>query len=471
MFTKITFMKERKLMETNYAQFLQSKSHLVGSDGFAPTFYPEMAFDFQKFAIDWRCRNRRGLIGADCGLGKTLIQLSCAQNIVEHTNKKVLILAPLAVAPQTVKEGEKFGIDVEHSRDGKHTKKIVVTNYEKLHLFDPNDFVGVEGDELSCIKAFNGKRRSQVTAFMRHIDFRGGYTATPAPNDYIELGTLSEALGYLGQKDMLSMFFKSSDDKNDIDWKFGDFWNKNKWTFRAHAEKNFWRWVCSWARFFQRPSDIGFDDNGYDLPELIMNQHIVGQPWIPEGELLPRIAVGLSEQRQERNATLKERCEKVANLVSHDKPAVVWCHNNNEGDLLEKIIPDGRQIAGKTDDDEKEELFNAFSEGQLRVLITKPKIGAWGLNWQHCDHMTFFPSHSFEQFYQGVRRCWRFGQKNNVVVDIVTTRGEEGVTANLNKKKDQAQEMFASVVREMNNELKKSNIQKFEQREVLPTWL
>lgn len=453
-----------------YQAFLKEKSQTSGDDGFAPVYMPDFLFDFQKALTEWAIRKGRGAIFADCGLGKTPMQLVFAENIVRKTNGKVLILTPLAVAQQTIKEGLKFDIQVHRCMDGKPKPGINVTNYEKLHLFDPADFVGVVADESSAIKAFDGKRRRHVTWFMSKMPYRLLCTATAAPNDYIELGTSSEALGFMGQMDMLGMFFKTSDNIQHIAWKSGDFWNSHKWMFKAHAEKSFWRWVCSWARAVRMPADLGFDNDGFVLPELTVNQHVVENPERFDGELFPRVAVTLNEQRAERRLTMQQRCEKVAQLVDHSAPSVVWCHLNPEGDMLENLIPGAAQIAGADADERKEEIFHAFSDGELRVLVTKPKIGAWGLNWQHCSHMTFFPSHSFEQWYQGVRRCWRFGQKNPVTVDIVTTPGEAGVTANLQAKADAADAMFESLIREMNNVLHVERTQHHTVTMEAPSW-
>jgi hypothetical protein len=435
----------------HYQDFLRGKSQTGGQSGFKPVFMPDFLFDFQSHLVDWSTRTGRSAIWADCGLGKTPMQLTWAQNVRQKTNKPVLIVTPLAVAAQTVREAEKFGIDCRQSRDGKIHPDLTVTNYERLHYFDASKFAGVVCDESSAIKAFDGKRRKQVTRFLSKMSYRLLCTATAAPNDFIEIGTSSEALGELTQSDMLGMFFKSSDQKRHSLFKEGDFWNRAKYFFRAHSELPFWRWVCTWARAIRKPSDLGFDDTKFILPPLNVSQHTIDSVFIPEGELFPRIACTLKEQREERKRTMQERCDKVAELVKHDKPAVVWCQYNQEGDILEKMIPDCVQVAGSDSDDEKEERLEAFTLGKVRVLVTKPKIGAWGLNWQHCGHHTFFPSHSFEQYYQAVRRSLRFGRKGAVQVDIVTTKGEEGVTDNLKMKQVKADQMFSALVREMRN--------------------
>lgn len=382
----------------------------------------------------------------------TAMQLVWAENVARHTGKPVLIVSPLGVAPQTVREAHKFGMDAAVSREGNISGRLVVTNYERLHYFDPtlSLFGGVVCDESSAIKAFDGKRRKQVTRFLSHMRYRLLCTATPSPNDYIELGTASEALGELSQSEMLSMFFKASDKQRHSLFREGDFWNREKWFFRAHAEVPFWRWVCSWARALRSPEDLGFDGSKFVLPPLTVTQHVIEKEYTPPGELFPVVARTLKEQRDERKRSLTERCEKVAELVAHSEPAVVWCQYNPEGDLLEELIPDAVQVAGSDTDDHKEGAFNDFATGNVRVLITKPKIGGWGLNWQHCGHQTFFPSHSWEAWHQCLHRSHRFGRLGPVRADVVTTKGEEGVTANLQKKQRKAEKMFASLIREMN---------------------
>jgi len=448
-----------------YEAFIARKSQLSSDDGFAPSFVPDFLFDFQKALVEWSLRRGRSAVFADCGLGKTPMQLVWAQNVVQRTNRPVLILTPLAVAAQTVREGEKFGIDCRRSMDGFASVGIVVTNYERLHYFDPADFAGVVCDESSAIKHFTGSRQKAVTQFMTKVPYRLLCTATAAPNDYIELGTSAEALGHLGRMDMLGTFFKN--DENSLH----PIWWGARWRFKAHAEPMFWRWVCSWARAMRKPSDLGFSDAGFDLPPLHVREHVVKADRPFSGELFTREAVTLNEQREERRATLQSRCEEVARLVDTDRPAVVWCHLNNEADLLERVIPGAVQVQGSDSDETKEEAFLAFSRGEIRVLITKPKIGSLGLNWQHCSHMTFFPSHSFEQFYQGVRRCWRFGQDRPVTVDIVTTEGERGVMKNLQRKSDAADAMFSSLVASMNDELRLAR-QEFRVADVrIPVWL
>lgn len=439
-----------------YQDFLDRKAQLGQMDGFKPVWVPDFLFGFQQSLVDWSLRKGRGALLEECGLGKTVQQLVWAENVVRHTNKPVLDLTPLAVSHQTVAEAAKFGIEATRSRDGKNPKGIVVANYERLHYFDPNDFAGCICDESGILKNFEGERRQQITEFMKKMKYRMLCSATPAPNDYIELGTSSEALGELGYTDMLTKFFKN--DQHTIKPMRGHrgkasqaFQEGAKWRFKGHAEIPFWRWVCSWARAVRFPSDIGFSDEGFVLPELIERDHMIEVDKPADGMLFSLPAVGLAEQRSERRRTLDERCEKAASLiVGTGKPALMWCHLNTEGDLLEDLVADSIQVSGDDDDDAKEEKFIAFTTGQARVLVCKPKIGAWGMNWQHCNHMTTFPSHSFEAYYQTIRRCWRFGQRLPVTVDMITTEGEKSVLKNLQRKAVAADKMFAGLVAHMN---------------------
>lgn len=458
-----------------YAEFLDRKAQLGGLHGFDPVSMPDFLFDFQKMLVEWALRKGRGGIFADCGLGKTPMQLVWADNVVRKTGKRVLIMTPLAVAQQTQGEAEKFDIESWHTRDGKLHAGINIVNYERLHYLDPNDFAGAVCDESSILKSFDGTRRGQITDFMRKMPYRLLCTATAAPNDYIELGTSSEALGELGHMDMLQRFFKN--DQNTIKpmtyrHQGANFDDRAKWRFKGHAEQPFWRWVCSWARAIRKPSDFGFSDGAFILPPLTERDHMVEARTLAPGMLFPLPAVGLKEQREERRRTIEERCDMAAQLVNHTgQPALVWCHLNDEGDLLESLMPDCVQVSGDDSDDAKEEKFIAFAQGKTRVLVTKPKIGAWGLNFQHCAHVTFFPSHSFEQYYQGVRRCWRFGQKRPVTVDVITTEGEQEVMKNLQRKSKAADKMFVDLVANMNNEMAIARSNEFTQTEKVPAWL
>lgn len=452
----------------NYGEFLERKSQLSGNFGFEPIFLPDNLFDFQKHIVEWSVRKGRAANFDDCGLGKTFMQLVWAQNMVEKTNKPCLLLTPLSVGPQTKKQADQFGIEAERSRDGKMTSKIVITNYQQLHKFDWKDFSAVACDESSILKNFDGKTKAEVTEFMRKLPYRSLWTATAAPNDYIELGTSSEALGDLGFADMLSRFFKKAEATTSRSQEF----RAGIYRFRGYAERDFWRWICSWARACRKPSDLGFSDKGYDLPPLQMVHHIVAAKTPRTDMLFDMPAVTLQEQRDERRRTLKERCEMAAQLInSHNRPAVAWCHLNSEGKLLEKLIPDAVEVDGSDPDEFKEETFEAFASGQIRVVVSKPGIAGFGLNWQHCNHQTFFPSHSLEQMYQCYRRSWRFGQKHPVTVDIIASEGERDVLTNVKRKSEQLENMFAKLVELMGKELKIQQQNKLVNKLEKPSWL
>jgi len=452
---------------TDYATFLSNKQQVGGQHGFEPVFLPDCLFPFQRHLSEWEIRKGRCATFAACGLGKTLLELVKAQNIVQYTNGRVLILTPIAVAQQFATEGQKFGIEVKLSRDGKvGGSGIYISNYERLHLFSPNDFTGLLGDESGCLKDFDGVRKAEVTEFMRTLPYRSLYSATAAPNDFDELGTHSEALGELGYQDMVSKFFKQVTQKDLLGW------GRTKYKLRAYAQTMFWQWVCSWARACRKPSDLGFSDEGFDLPPLDIQEHNVTPRTLALGVLFDSGARTLQEQQAEQRRTLTERCEKVAELANAVKhPVVCWCNLNDEGDLLEKLIPDAVQISGADSDDEKEEKLLAFVRGEARSMISKSKLTGYGLNWQHCYHHIYFPSHSFSDWHQSVRRSWRFGQTHEVRVDIVTTDGNAGVLANLKRKQEQAEEMFTKLVQYMNDSLRIDRSQYGKVKELIPSWL
>lgn len=474
------------MTDTAYQSFIESKSHAPAMSGFEPSYLPDWLFDFQVFLLEWSVRKGRGAMLADCGLGKGPMALVWAHNVVRHTNKPVLIITPLAVGAQFLTESEKFQVpDVSRSRDGGDFSAagIIVTNYEKLHLFAPSDFAGVVCDESSILKHFTGATQKAVTQFLKKVPYRLLCTATAAPNDYAELGCTSEALGELGMVDMLGRFFKQdakqsgiSNAKGGRDKTAGSVISGtgNSWRLKGHAATPFWKWVASWAKACRKPSDLGFDDARFILPELIERDHIIEPKRPKDGMLFTIPAVGLQEEREERRRTLDERCDLVAELVEHDKSAVVWCHLNDEGDRLAKLINQSTQVKGGHSDEQKEEAYRAFQAGdsQARVLVIKPKIGAWGLNWQHCAHVVTFASHSYEQYYQSVRRCWRFGQQSPVTVDIVATEGERAIRENMARKAEAADRMFTELVRHMNESTRLSRAGfDFTNNTEIPSWL
>ena len=403
----------------NYQEFIENKRQSVNYYGFEPIWYPDNLFDFQKYIVEKAVKKGRVGIFADTGLGKTRISLTIANNIIKKTNKRVLILTPLAVAFQFLDEAEKIGIDdIEYSKDGKFTKKIVLCNYERLKFFNENDFECVIIDESSILKGFNGQFKNQIIYFMRKVPFRFLTTATPSPNDYIELGNSSEALGELGYMDMLKKFFKNN--QNDIDSN-----NRNigeQWYLRPHAETAFFEWVNSWSIMVKKPSDLGFSDERYKLPELITNINIVenNSKILANGQtcLFTPQAKTMTEVRNEQKQTEKIRAEKAVELAQN-KTSVYWVNTNNESDLINKMDNECVEIIGSQSIEKKEEILKAFAKGEIKRIVTKAKITGMGLNWQHCNHCVFFPTWSYEQYYQAIRRFWRFGQTKPVTVDLV----------------------------------------------------
>lgn len=453
----------------NYQTFLQQKRQYGAQQGFDPVWMPDFLFDFQTYLVDWAVRLGRAAIFADCGMGKTPCQLVWAQNVVQHTNKPVLILAPLAVTGQTLDEAEKFDIPALRAVPGATGSAIIeVTNYEKLHLFEPDGYSGIVCDESSILKHFDGTRRKQITEFMRTIPYRLLCTATAAPNDWTELGTSSEALGYLGQRDMLTRFFS----RKQIFARENT--GRKEWHLRPHAEAGpFWQWLSSWARTARKPSDLGFDDDGFNLPPLNIHHVKVKAANPTPGMLFDMPAVGWKEEREAIRRTIQERCEAAAERVLRNgATSMVWCNRNDEGDLLERLIPDAVQVAGRHSDEHKEEAARWFVKGPdaKRVLISKPSIFGFGLNFQHCHHMTEFPNWSYEQYYQATRRLWRFGQERPVNVDLIYTRGGERMLQGLEAKELLATEMFENLVAHMSKELRIQET--YHTREVeVPRWM
>jgi len=438
-------------MNEDYLKFIELKRHSLGDFGFEPNYIPDMAFDFQADIITRSVRKGRIAVFADTGLGKTLIQLSIAKNIIQHTNKKVLILTPLAVAFQFILEAEKLGIDdIEYSKDGKHTKNIVICNYERLHYFNENDFVGVILDESSILKNFDGKIKGKVTSFVKKIPYRFLSTATPSPNDFIELGTSSEALGYMGYMDMLGKFFKNN--QNSV-----DSTNRNigeKFYLKPHGEKDFFAWVNQWSIMCKMPSDLGFSNERYVLPKLNLNTHTVkNQSLIAhDGQILmfTPTAKTMIEVRHEQKQTTEQRCEKAIELAS-GKTSVYWCNTNNESKILRLADKEAVEIIGSQSIERKEEILIGFAKGDIKRIITKAKMTSFGLNWQHCNHSVFFPTWSYEQYYQAIRRFWRFGQKKEVTIDIVVSDGQTRVLQALEQKTKKAVELHESLTKNVNS--------------------
>jgi hypothetical protein len=452
-----------------YSQFINSKKHLIGNFGFDQIWQPEEIFPFQNHIAKTALLKGRMGIFADTGLGKTRIQLTIAYNVVLKTNKKVLICTPLAVAFQFLKEAEKIEIsDIEYSKDGKHTKKIVICNYDRLHYFDSKDFECVICDESSILKNFDGKTKNQINSFVKKKPYRFLSTATPSPNDYIELGTSSEALGYMGYMDMLSKFFSNNQNTADSN-------NRNignKFYLKPHAEKSFFAWINQWSMMVKMPSDIGFSNEGYHLPELVKNIHTVkNQSLIDingQIQMFTPIARTMTEVRHEQKQTIKERCEKAYSLTQD--VSVYWCNLNEESKLLKELDKEAYEIKGGMSVDRKEELLIGFSLGEIKKLITKAKMTGMGLNWQHCNHCTFFPTWSYEQMYQALRRFWRFGQKREVTADIVISDGQTRVIRALEEKTQKAIELYSQLTKNVNSNFT-NKTKEFNKEIIKPTFL
>lgn len=459
----------------DYIKFLEAKKHSSSDYGIEAGYLPEAMFDFQNHVARYAIKKGRCAVFLDTGLGKTIIELTIAKNYIQHTNKPVLIITPLAVAFQFIKEAEKFGIDdISYSKDGKYSTKIVVCNYERLEHFTSSDFDCVLLDESSILKNFDGAIKAHITAFLKKVKYRFLFTATPSPNDYIELGTSSEALGYLGYMDMLSKFFKNN---NNNACKISRVASANmgmEWYLKAHAEKDFWRWIASWSISMRKPSDLGFSDAKHVLPDLNEIQTVVHnkRPLAINGQhtMFNMVATNFQEIKAEVRATIHERCEAAAQKASEHDISVYWVNLNDEADIISKLDPATVEVKGKMDIDEKEEILLAFSKGEIKKLITKTSITAFGLNWQHCNHTTYFPTYSYEQYYQAIRRFWRFGQKKPVTVDLILSDGQTKIMESLVVKKDKAVSMFKNLTEQTNSDFTITK-KEFDKQIKLPSFL
>lgn len=453
----------------NYSEFLKQKQHSVNNYGIKPSFIPGQMFDYQKYVSEYAIKKGRCAVFLDTGLGKTLIELTIAKNYIHQTNKPVLIITPLAVAFQFITEAEKFLIDdIEYSKNGKYKSKIVVCNYERLDHFNPSDFKCVILDESSILKNFDGAFRQKITGFLRKIKYRFLFTATPSPNDFIELGTSSEALGYLGHTDMLTKFFKNNEDT------VSPMNIGTKWILKGHAREAFFKWVSGWSISMRKPSDLGFDDSLHVLPELLVNYYPVKNKknLIVNGQIqmFNMIAHRLTEVRQEQKDTIDDRCIKAYELSKDYDCSVYWTNFNDEADLIQQLDGNAYQIKGSMDIDKKEDILLNFFSGNIKKLITKPKITAFGLNWQHCNHTVFFPTFSYEQYYQAIRRFWRFGQKKDVIVDLVYSDGQQRVLDSLIAKTDKANELFSKLNSNLHKSFEIAN-KGFDKQVSLPNFL
>jgi hypothetical protein len=416
-----------------YARLIELKLRLIPPTGLEKADHLMAGmFPHQDALVTWALKRGRCAIFADTGLGKTRMELSWANAVYRETKKSVLILAPLAVAEQTVREGKECGIEVTHVRsDWELSPGINITNYERVHKFDPAWFGAIVLDESSIIKHHDAKTFNDLTDRFSGTQFKLCATATPAPNDWTELGTHAEFLGICSRSEMLAEFFVHDGGETQV------------WRLKGHARDQFWRWVSSWGAMVRRPSDLGYDDSMYELPPLRVQEHTIRTHQSTEGMLFALEAQTLSERRGARRASIDDRVSECAAMVNQDlQPWVIWCDLNAEGDALTAAIPDAIEIRGSHDAEYKERALLDFAQGKIRVLVTKPSIAGFGLNWQHCARMAFVGvTDSFESYYQAVRRCWRFGQKRPVDVHIFASELEGAVVANLRRKERDARLM------------------------------
>jgi len=441
----------------NYDDFIASKKKIEVPTGHNPGDLNEHLFDFQHAIVTWAARRGRAAIFADTGLGKTLMQLSWAQEVQRHTGGKVLILAPLAVSEQTIEQGSTFGIDVSRYA-GQTAGGIYITNYERIDEAFAAEWAGIVLDESSILKSHDGKTRTKIIDYAQGIPYRLSCTATPSPNDFEELGNQCEFLGVMTRTEMLATYFVN------------DTGDTGTWRLKGWGASKFWEWMGSWAVVLRNPSDIGFDGSAYLLPAPEYFEHVVDAE--SDGDLFAKPAQTMTERRKAQRNSIEQRCAALAALVNSqpDEPWLIWCHLNDEAELLASMIPGSVNVQGSDKPETKAAQMLRFSHGELRVLISKPKICGFGMNWQHCARMAFVGlDDSFEKFYQAVRRCFRFGQKRNVHVHLFVAENEGQVLNNLKRKEQQHHEMSANMVDHMrdimNNELKGTANVKEEYRE------
>lgn len=451
-------------MGKDYLAFIESKRHTTNNFWFDPVWMPDSLFDFQKHLVEKALKKWRMGIFADTWLGKTRVSLTIAQNIVEQTGWNVLILTPLAVAFQFIDEAKEIWIDsIEYSKDGIFKKNIILCNYERLHYFDSNNFKWVILDESSILKNFNWKTKTDITSFLRKVEYRYLTTATPSPNDFIELWTSSEALWYMWYMDMLWKFFKNN--QNSVDSNNKNIWEK--FYLKPHAEKSFFERVNTWSIMVKKPSDLWYDDTRYKLPRLITNTHIIENKHTAQidwqdilfADIRPQ-AKTMSEIRTEQKQTTIERCEKAV-LLANGKTSVYWCNTNKESATLKQMDSDAVEIIGSQTIEQKEETLRAFANGEIKRIITKAKMTWMWLNRQHCNHCVFFPTRSYEQYYQAIRRFRRFWQKSDVYVDLVISNWQWRVLKALLEKTEKAQKLYEKLVNNVNADYKqevKTNI-------------
>ena len=427
----------------SYKDFLKTKEYRLIPTGMEPGDINPMLFEYQQDIVKWALKKGRAAIFSGCGTGKTAMQLEWARHVVNHTGGNVLILAPLAVNLQTVAEGDHFGVSVNHARKQADIQPGVnITNYEMLQHFDPAQFSGIVLDESSILKAYDSKTRDLIITTFRDTPFKLACTATPSPNDFMELGNHSEFLGVMSRVEMLATFFVH------------DGGETSKWRLKGHAQSEFWKWICQWGVMIQMPSDLGYSDDGFVLPELSTHQHFVDSK-ASDGALFAFEARTLQERQQARKASTYDRVAKCAEIVNNSEgPFLVWCNLNDEAAKLTEAIPGAVNVQGSDSPEKKEKNLMAFTNGEIRVLVSKPSIAGFGMNWQHCNQMAFVGlSDSFEQYYQAVRRCWRFGQEKPVSVHVITSEAEGSVVKNIEDKERKSEEMSRNIIENMRDQM------------------
>lgn len=427
---------------STYQEFLDTKRLVAPTVGIEipEELISDKLFAFQKALVYWSLRKGRNGLFAGTGLGKTAMQLEWSRHVHERTNENVLILAPLGVARQTVREGEKFGIEARYCRAQSEVRRgITVTNYEMLHRFDISGFGAVVLDESSILKNFSGKVKRQLIQTFREIPLRLCCTATPAPNDVVELCNHADFLSVMSSQEMMSTFFTPK----------GQDSASGQFRLKGHARNDFWRWLASWSMTLSKPSDLGFSDGGFALPPLEILPSIVESDWKPSDKLFFTELHGVTERAEVRRATIEARVERTYDLVTRDPQQwLVWCGLNDEGRLLKKALGRGEVIEGSDSPERKAEVLEAFADGQVQILLTKPSIAGFGLNFQSCARMAFLGlSDSYEQYFQAIRRCWRFGQLRPVKAYIVLSEIEQAVYDNVLRKEAEALEMQQELVK------------------------
>lgn len=452
----------------DYQNFISSKQIAVSQSGFEPLRLSDSLFEYQRHCVEFALRAGRSAMFLDTGLGKTFCQLEYAREVVEHSNQPVLVLTPLAVAAQTAREADKFGIDAKVIRDdGDVFNGVNIINYDRLDRLDVSQFSGVILDESSILKNFSGKTRNHLVNAFRDTPYRLACTATPSPNDHTELGNHSEFLGVLNHADMLPRWF------------INDTRNTGDWRLKGHAVKPFWDWVAAWSRCVSRPSDLGFSDFGHVLPDLNIERHVIDFESEAEsqGQLFASPELSATGIHAVKKESVEHRAAKVAEMVNADRePWLVWCDTDLEADHLKRLIPDAVEVRGSDKIEHKEAALLGFADGAIRVLITKPSIAGFGMNWQNCNNMAFVGlTYSYESFYQAVRRCWRFGQLRPVNAHLVMTHAEEAIWRNVAGKAESHDDMK----REMREAMQRNAGIHIEQRAAyvpqkaanLPQWL